>query len=189
MPSLRPWKDWGEPSSADHDGPLLVLQRIGVAHDERVRRHLADEPLGDRAQLAVLHRAHAQRAHDHQVVGRGPHVVDQRLVVLAVDHLALEGQPGRLGLLAHHVEVGVGDELEPHGDQRVVDLALPLELVLVLVLLGQRVLHLLEPVVVQSGGVHVASVSRARNAWPSSTARSMARFECSELSTGTRMFA
>src|SRR5262245_64230632 len=64
-------------------------------------------------------------------------------------------EAGFQGLLGHHVQVRLGDELKPHGDERVVDLALALELGLVLVLLGERILHLLEPVVVQPGGVHM----------------------------------
>src|SRR5207249_11984650 len=63
--------------------------------------------------------------------------------------ISVEGEAGLLGFPAHDVEIGIGDELQPHRDQRVVDLALALELVLVLVLLGKRVLHLLEAVVVQ----------------------------------------
>ena len=75
--------------------------------------------------------------------------------MLAVDHLPLEGEARLPRLPLHHVQVGVGDELEAHRDERVVDLPLPLELGLVLVLLRQRVLHLLEPVVVQPRRVHV----------------------------------
>jgi len=118
-------------------------------------RHAANEPLGDRADLAVLHRAHAEGAHDDQVVVGREAVLDQDLVVLAVDHLGLEVEPGLGGLLRHHVQIRLGDELQAHRDQRVVDLPLALELVLVLVLLGQRVLHLLEPVVMQPRRVHV----------------------------------
>src|SRR6185295_1653917 len=51
----------------------------------------------------------------------------------------------------------LGDQLEAETDQAVVDLALALELDLVQVLLGQRVLHLLETVVVHAGGVDVAA--------------------------------
>ena len=55
------------------------------------------------------------------------------------------------------VEVGLGDQLEAIGDEAVVDPALALQLGLVLVLLGEGVLHLLEAVVVQPGGVDVGA--------------------------------
>ena len=126
-----------------------------AADDERVARHLSHEALGDRAELAVLHGAHAERAHDDEVVVGGERVLDEGLVVLAVHHLRREGEAGRLRPGLEDVQVRLGDQLEAHRDQRVVDLALALELALVLVLLRQRVFHLLEPVVVQPGGVHV----------------------------------
>ncbi len=136
---------------------------VGAAHDEGVRGDLAHEALRHRAQLAVFHGAHAEGAHHHQIVVGGPTVLDEGLVVLAVHHLALVGQARRLRLTTHDIEVGVRDELQSHGDEGIVDLALPFQLVLVLVLLGQGVLHLLEAVVVQTRRVHVTpGQSRAR---------------------------
>ena len=141
----------------DDDGALAVVDRIGIAHDERVALDAAHEAFGDRAELAVPHRAHAERAHDHEIVVRRHGVLDERLVVLAVHHLRGEGQARGLGLGPHHVEIGLRDELQAHGDERVVDLSLTLELVLVLVFVGERVLHLLEPIVVQPRGVDVGA--------------------------------
>ena len=160
MPTLSPWNDCGLPSSPTTIAPCCAsggsrLRTISVSTG-----HLAHEPLGHRAELAVAHRAESEGAHDHQVVVLALDVVDQRLVVLAVHHPGLERQPGGLGLLPHHLEVRVGDELEAHRDQRVVDLSLALELVLVPVLLGQRVLHLLEAVVVEPRRVDVTARQR-----------------------------
>src|SRR2546422_158648 len=145
----------GRAIEAHDDRALRTRESVGVADDQRVLRNPADEALGDGAELAVLHGAHAEGAHDDQVIVGGEAVLDEHLVVLAVDHLALEGEPRGLGAPGHDVEVGIGDELQAHGDQRVVDLPLALELVLVLVLIRQRVLHLLEPVVMEPRRVHV----------------------------------
>src|SRR5881628_820749 len=145
----------GRAVEAHDDRALRTRESVGVADDQRVLRNPADEALGDGAELAVLYGAHAEGAHDDQVIVGGEAVLDEHLVVLAVYHLALEGQPRGLGAPGDHVEVGIGDELQAHGDQRVVDLPLALELVLVLVLIRQRVLHLLEPVVVEPRRVHV----------------------------------
>src|SRR3989454_7891414 len=113
MPSFNPWKDWGEPSRLTLvvRNALRTRESVGVADDQRVLRNPADEALGDGAELAVLHGAHAEGAHDDQVIVGGEAVLDEHLVVLAVDHLALEGEPRGLGAPGHDVEVGIGDEL------------------------------------------------------------------------------
>ena len=154
---LEPVERLGAAVQPDHDRALLRLERLEAPDHEGVDGHLPDEALGHRAELAVPHRAEPEGAHDDEVVVLALDVLDQRLVVLAVHHARLEREPGGLGLLPHDLEVGVGDQLEAHRDQRVVDLPLALELVLVPVLLGQRVLHLLEPVVVEPRRVDVAA--------------------------------
>jgi hypothetical protein len=55
------------------------------------------------------------------------------------------------------LEIAVGDELEAHRDQAVVDLPLALQFHLVDVLLGQGVFHLPEAIVVQLCRVDVAA--------------------------------
>src|SRR6476659_5332579 len=57
----------------------------------------------------------------------------------------------------HAVEIAVGDELEAHRDEAVVDLPLALQFDLVDVLLRQGVLHLPESVVVEFGRVDMAA--------------------------------
>ena len=77
--------------------------------------------------------------------------------MLPVHHPRLERE-ARLPTEARHaIEIAVGDELEAHRDQAVVDLPLALELHLVDVLLGQRVLHLPEAIVVQFCRVDMAA--------------------------------
>ena len=77
--------------------------------------------------------------------------------MLPVHHPRLE-RKARLPTEARHaVEIAVGDELEAHRDQAVVDLALALEFHLVDVLLGQGVLHLPEAIVVQFCRVDMAA--------------------------------
>jgi hypothetical protein len=145
---------------ADEDAAAVaVAVRCGAADDDGVGADATHHPVGDAAEPGLLHRAHPQRAHDHQVAAvRGiGDVRDQRLPVLPVEHPALEGDATLHAAIAHHIAVGVADQLQAGGDQAVVDAALAEELGLVLVLLGQRVLHLLEAVVVHPRGVHMAS--------------------------------
>jgi len=79
--------------------------------------------------------------------------------VLAVHHPRLELEARGGGALGDRHQVAVGDELQTHGDQRIVDLPLPLELRLLEVFLGERVFHLLEAVVVHPRGVDVQPTS------------------------------
>ena len=156
-PDLEPVERLGAAVQPDDDRALLRLERVEVPDHQRVDRHLAHEPLGHGAELAVADGAEPEGAHDDEVVVLALHVLDQGLVVLAVHHPRLEREPGRLRLLPHHLEVRVRDQLEAHRDEGVVDLPLALQLVLVPVLLGQRVLHLLEAVVVKPRRVDVAA--------------------------------
>ena len=77
--------------------------------------------------------------------------------MLPVHHPWLELDARLFAEARHAIEIAVGDELETHRDEAVVDLALALELHLVDVLLGQRVLHLPEAVVVQLCRVDMAA--------------------------------
>ena len=172
---------------ADQDRVALRLARLrDVLDDPDVAVGLARDALADRADHAVAHASDAERADHDQVVLRAGEVLEDLDVMLAVHHPRLERQARLSAALRHAVEVAVGDELQAHRDQAVVDLALALELDFVEVLLGQRVFHLLEAVVVQLGGVDVAADQlRRENALPSATAQATARLEWSELSTGT----
>jgi hypothetical protein len=77
--------------------------------------------------------------------------------MLPVHHPGLELQARFSAEARHAVEIAVGDELEAHRDEAVVDLPLPLQFHFVDVFLGQRVLHLSEAIVVQLGRVNVAA--------------------------------
>ena len=128
-----------------------------IANHQGVDANPAHDSVGHAPHHAVLDRAHSQRPHQDEVVVRIGDVVDQALPVLAVEGLVLEGKAGPIAGSLHHVEVGVGDQLKSAGDQRVMNLPLAFELLLVLVLLGERVLHLLEAHVVHAGGIDVAA--------------------------------
>ena len=77
--------------------------------------------------------------------------------MLPVHHPRLELDVRLLALARHAIEIAVGDELEAHRDEAVVDLPLALQFHLVDVLLGQGVFHLPEAIVVQFGRVDVAA--------------------------------
>jgi hypothetical protein len=74
-----------------------------------------------------------------------------------VHHPRLELQARLTTQARHAIEIAVGDELEAHGDEAVVDLPLALQFHLVDVLLRQGVLHLPEAIVVQLRGVDMAA--------------------------------
>ena len=77
--------------------------------------------------------------------------------MLPVHHPRLEREARLTAETRHAIEIAVGDELEAHRDEAVVDFALALQFHLVDVLLGQGVLHLPEAIVVQLGRVDVAA--------------------------------
>ena len=77
--------------------------------------------------------------------------------MLPVHHPRLEREARLSAEARHAIEIAVGDQLEAHRDEAVVDLPLALQLHFVDVLLGQRVLHLPEAIVVQLGRVDVAA--------------------------------
>ncbi len=142
---------------ADQDG--VARRFVGgrdVLHDPDVPIALAGDAVGDRPDDAVTHPPDAERADDHEIVVRRRHVAQDLDVVLAVHHPGLERETGLAAALRHRLEVRVADQLQSHGDQAVVNLPLALQLDLVEVLLGERVLHLPEAVVVHAGGVDVA---------------------------------
>src|SRR5207237_7349397 len=70
---------------------------------------------------------------------------------------ALEGHAALQAAIAHHVAVGVADQLQPGGDEAVVDAPLAEPLGLVLVLLRERVLHLFEAIVMHPRRIHMAA--------------------------------
>ena len=141
---------------ADEDRVPLRLAFLGqVLDDPGVLAARTGHALADRANLAVALAAEAQRPQDHQVTVRLFQIPTDLDVVLPIDHAGFEGQLLAGTALLHAFQIAVGDQLEPHGDQAVVDLALPLEFVLLQVLFGERVLHLLEAIIVHLGRVHV----------------------------------
>ena len=77
--------------------------------------------------------------------------------MLPVHHPRLELEVRLATEARHAIEIAVGDELEAHRDEAVVDLPLPLQFHLVDVLLRQGVLHLPEAIVVQLCRVDMAA--------------------------------
>src|SRR5207244_5575652 len=109
------------------------------------------------ADHAVLHRPDTQGTHDHQVVGIGVDVFGQHLPIPAFERATLNRQVVFRAFLIDVVEVGVGDDLEPAGNQRIVDLALSVELFFIVVFFGQARFVLFEAFVVHFGGIDVAA--------------------------------
>jgi hypothetical protein len=128
----------------------------GILDDEHVGLDAADDALAHAAEHAVAHSSQPQGTDHDEVVAALLDVLDDDLPVLAVVHLRLERHAGTPAPLLHDHQVRVGDQLQPHGDQRVVDPALLLHLALDQVLLRQGELHLLEPVVVHACRVGMA---------------------------------
>ena len=143
---------------ADQDRVALVFTVLGQMLDHpQVAVDRARQTLAHRTDLGVTGTADADRAeHDQIIVGRLD-VLDQLGRVFTVHHLGSELETGTLAGLLHILQVTVGNELETHRDQVVVDLALAMQLGLLEVLLGQCELHLLEAIVVHLGSVDVAA--------------------------------
>ena len=143
---------------ADQDRVPLRLARLrDVLDHPDIAVGLAGDALADRADHAVPRASDPQGADHDQVVLRADDILEDLDVMLPVHHPRLERQARLAAEARHAVEIAVGDQLEAHRDEAVVDLPLALELDLVDVLLRQRVLHLPEAIVVQLGGVDVAA--------------------------------
>ena len=148
----------GTAVDADQDRVPLGLIRLGHVLDHPdITVGLAGDPFADRADHAVAGPADAQRADHDQVVLRADHVLEDLGVMLAVHHPRFELDARLFALPRHAVEIAVGDQLQAHRDEAVVDLPLAFQLDLVDVLLGQGVLHLPEAIVVQLRRVDMAA--------------------------------
>ena len=154
---------------ADQDRVPLRLARFrDVLDDPDVAVGLPGDALADRADHAVPRAADPQGADHDQVVLRADDVLEDLGVMLPVHHPRLEREPRLAAETRHAIEIAVGDQLQAHRDEAVVDLALALQFDLVDVFLGQRVLHLPEAIVVQLGRVDMAAdqLRRVRLAQP-----------------------
>ena len=142
----------------DQDRVPLGLAWLGhVLHHPDVAVGLAGDALANGADHAVARAPDPQRADHDQIVRRAVEILEDLGVMLPVHHPRFELEARLLAEARHAIEIAVGDELEAHRDEAVVDLPLALEFHLVDVLLGQRVLHLPEAIVVQLGRVDVAA--------------------------------
>jgi hypothetical protein len=128
-----------------------------VLDDPDIAVGLRADTLADRADHAVPRAPDPQSADDDQIVRRAGEILEDLGVVFPVHHPRLEREARLAADARHAVEIAVRDELEAHRDQAVVNLPLAFELHLVDVLLGQRVLHLPEAIVVQLRRVDVAA--------------------------------
>ncbi len=98
-----------------------------------------------------------ERAHNHEVIGVGVDVLDKDLKVPSFKGFPLDGQV-RLGrLLVNDVQVRVRDDLKTAGNQRIMDLPLPLQLVFIMVFFGETCLHLLKALVMHLGCINVTA--------------------------------
>ena len=148
----------GTAVDADQDRVPLRLARLGDVLDHPdIAVGLAGDAFADRADHAVAGAPDPQGADHDQIVLRAVEILEDLGVMLPVHHPRLELEARLLALARHAVEIAVGDELEAHRDEAVVDLPLALQLHLVDVLLGQGVLHLPEAIVVQLGRVDMAA--------------------------------
>jgi len=118
---------------------------------------MSEHTLGVAADYAILNGSDSQSPHDDEVVGVGVDVLCQHFPVTAFQRTTLHRKI-RLGtFLIDIVQVGISDDLEPAGNQRVVDLALPVEFLLVVIFLRKARLHLFKPLVVHLCGIDVAA--------------------------------
>ena len=148
----------GAAVDADQDRVPLRLARLrDVLDDPDIAVGLAGDAFADRADHAVPRAPDPQGADHDQVVLRADEILEDLDVMLPVHHPRLELEARLPAGARHAIEIAVGDELEAHRDEAVVDLPLALQFHLVDVLLGQRVLHLPEAIVVQFCRVDMAA--------------------------------
>ena len=148
----------GASVDADQDRVPLGLVRLGYVLDHPdITIALAGDAFADRSDHAVPGAPDPQGADHDQIVRRAVEILEDLGVMLPVHHPRFELEARLFAEARHAVEIAVGDELEAHRDEAVVDLPLALELHLIDVLLGQRVLHLPEAIVVQLCRVDMAT--------------------------------
>ena len=146
---------FGAPINPDEDIAGLLFNRFQVPDDKRIGSDAPDDALTDTTEEAILDCAHAERAHNHHIVIAVLNVLHQFDEVFALWHFRFKRNVTFGALLLHHFKVGVRNELQPHRDEGIVDAALLFKLHLVLILLRQRVFHLLKAHVVHFRGVDV----------------------------------
>jgi hypothetical protein len=153
----QPGERLGGPVDGHHDRSRQGVPALPVPDHDGILMSPANHPVHAGSDLGLLDLTEATGPHQHQIVVGLLDVLDQDLPVLPVHGLGGELDPLLQAALLSGLQVGVRDQAQPGGDQAVVDLALALQLHLVLVLLGEGVLHLLEAVVVESGRVDMAA--------------------------------
>ena len=116
-----------------------------------------DHTLAHATQKTILHSPHPEGPDNDEIVVIGLDVVHQWLKRAAVVRAPFKGDADFSSPSFHDIQIGIGDQLQAHGDQRVMDLPLPFQFSFVLILLGQRILHLLEAIVMHLRGIHMAA--------------------------------
>ena len=148
----------GTAVDADQDRVPLRLACLGnVLHHPDVTVALAGDAFADRADHAVPGAPDPQGADHDQIVRRSVEILEDLGMMLPVHHPRFELEARLLAESRHAIEIAVGDQLEAHRDQAVVDFPLALQFHLVDVLLRQRVFHLPEAIVVQFGRIDMAA--------------------------------
>ena len=125
-------------AAVDRDDNLAAVHRQSVLDDQHVGiPDTPDDAFRIAADHAVLHRADAEGAHNDEVVRVRIDILDKYLQVPSFEGPALDRQVGLGAFLVDVVQVRIRNDLKAAGDQRVMDLPLPLELLLVMVLFGR----------------------------------------------------
>ncbi len=129
--------------------PLRVLDDQGI--DCRAAHHA----LADCAHSVLRKRAEPPSADHEQVMTPAVGFPEQRPVVFPFEGACCEGNRRCVAGVRRVIQIRVGDQGEPAGDELVVNLALLLERRLLTVLRWQPPFHLAKAQVVQPGGVDV----------------------------------
>src|SRR5206468_12938103 len=70
---------------------------------------------------------------------------------------AFDRQIGFIAFLIDIIQIGIGDDLKAPGNQRVMNLPLPVQLLFIVIFLRQARLHLFKSLIVHLGGVDVTA--------------------------------
>ena len=106
----------------DEDRVALGLVRLGDVFDHPdIAVGLTGDAFADRADHAVPRAPDTQGADHDQVVMRAGEILEDLGVMLPVHHPRLEREARLPAEPRHAIEIAVGDELEAHRDEAVVD--------------------------------------------------------------------
>ena len=137
-------------------GGFILMQSRNMFDYQGIGLNPANDPLGDRTDLAVSDCAQTQCAQNHQIVIGLLDIANQFDPVPSFQRFTHKRNLGLLAPRLRHFEIRIGNDLHAFGDQLIVDIALFFQFLLILILFRQATLHLPKPDIVHFRRVNMA---------------------------------